>query len=131
VRRKSLGAKSSGVLNGKLSTSQPWPSGLYATYVTPSSRAVSISPSVSCSVSKAEYSAWSASILATTACQRTVKEARDWRRTRVGLAERLGRALGQADVLGLSLLPKLIKRGNRLLERRVCKCQRTNHSRRV
>lgn len=31
IRRKSSGAKSSGVLNGKSSTSQPWPRGLYAT----------------------------------------------------------------------------------------------------
>lgn len=69
VRRKSFGARSSGDFHGMSSTSQPCPRGPYATYVTPSSLAVSIRPSVSWIVSNAEYSAWTASILATRTSQ--------------------------------------------------------------
>lgn len=87
-------------------------------------------PSVSCTVSKAEYSAWTASIFATGSktCaalpQNTGGTGDDWAEgealTGVGLAEGLGGALAESDVLGLACLSKVVKGRDGLLQWRVC-----------
>lgn len=119
VRRKSSGAKSSGVLKGKLSTSHPWPNGLKATKAMPSSFAVSINPLDSWRVSKAEYSAWIASIVATvihlTSAKRFLvgeKPQLTW----ISLAKGCSRALRKTNILGFSSLLDLVQGRDRLFE---------------
>ena len=119
VRRKSSGAKSSGDLYGKLSTNHPWPNGLKATKAMPSSFAVSINPLDSWRVSKAEYSAWIASIVATTIHSTSVKVflvGEKPQLTWISLAKGCSRALGKTNILGFSSLSDLVQGRNRLFE---------------